>query len=105
MSLHRSLLRFAHAFLAQITAPHSPTAAARSKSVASWLLMADDRIDGNELPLTHEFLSMMLGVQRSGVTLALQALERDGLISTRRSKITIVDRKALEKNANGAYRP
>ena len=67
--------------------------------------MADDRIDGNELPLTHEFLSMMLGVRRSGVTLALQALVRDGLISTRRSKITIVDRKALEKNANGAYRP
>jgi DNA-binding FadR family transcriptional regulator len=47
----------------------------------------------------------VLGVRRSGVTIALQALERDGLISTRRSKVTIVDRAALEKNANGTYRP
>ena len=55
--------------------------------------------------MTHEFLSVMLGVQRSGVTPALQALERDGLISTRRSRITIIDRKSMEKNANGTYTP
>ena len=73
--------------------------------LARWLLMADDRLDDAELSLTHEFLSVMLGVQRSGVTLALQALERDGLILTRRSKITIIDRKRMEKNANGAYSP
>ena len=43
--------------------------------LARWLLMADDRIDGNHLRLTHEFLSLMLGTQRLGVTIALQALE------------------------------
>lgn len=72
--------------------------------LSRWLLMADDRIDGG-IPLTHEFLSIMLGVQRSGVTIAVQALERAGLISTRRGNITIVDREALMKNANGAYTP
>lgn len=106
VSLHRSLLRFANSFLAQTT--QTALANGRSKieeRLSRWLLMADDRIDGDELPLTHEFLSIMLGVQRSGVTIALQALEREGLISTRRSKITIIDRKALEKNANGTYSP
>jgi CRP-like cAMP-binding protein len=67
--------------------------------------MADDRIDGGELPLTHKFLSIMLGVQRPGVTLAVQALEQEGLISARRGVITIVDRKGLEMMSNGAYLP
>ena len=65
--------------------------------------LADHRIDGEELPLTHEFLGLMLGTHRPGVTIALQALERAGLITTRRSRITIVDRKALEKSSNGTY--
>jgi DNA-binding FadR family transcriptional regulator len=49
--------------------------------------MAHDRIDGDRLPLTHEFLSLMLGVRRSGVTTALQALERKGPISRNRANI------------------
>ena len=65
----------------------------------------DDRIDGGELPLTHRFLSLMLGVQRPGVTLAVQGLERAGMIRTTRGIITIVDRKGLEKMSNGAYLP
>jgi CRP-like cAMP-binding protein len=103
-ALHRSMLRFAHAFLAQTTA----TALANGRSnieerLARWLLMADDRLDGGDVPLTHEFLGLMLGAHRPGVTIALQALEKAGLITTRRSHITIVDRKALEKNSNGTY--
>jgi DNA-binding GntR family transcriptional regulator len=47
----------------------------------------------------------MLGVQRSGVTIALQALEKNGLISTRRGKITVVDRPAMENSSNGTYVP
>ena len=73
--------------------------------MARWLLMAADRLDNGELPLTHEFLSMMLGVRRPGVTVAIQELERAGVISRRRGRIVIVDRKALEKMSNGTYVP
>ena len=45
----------------------------------------------------------MLGTHRPGVTLALQGLERAGLIATGRGKITIIDRKALQKSSNGTY--
>jgi CRP-like cAMP-binding protein len=104
MILHRAMLRYAHAFLLQTTT----TALANGRSkieerAARWLLMADDRIDGDDLPLTHEFLGLMLGTHRPGVTIALQALEKAGLIATRRSHITIIDRKGLEKNSNGTY--
>jgi hypothetical protein len=63
------------------------------------------RIDGEDLPLTHEFLDLILGTHRPDVTIALQALDRAGLITTRRIHITIVDRKALEKSSNGTYVP
>ena len=82
VSLHRSLLRYAHAFLDQAT--RTAVANGRSKieeRLARWLLMAADRLDNGELPLTHEFLAMMLGVRRPGVTVAIQELERDGVIS------------------------
>ena len=49
--------------------------------------MADDRLDGPDLPLTHEFLAMMLGVHRPGVTVAIQELERDGVIERKRGHI------------------
>ena len=83
--LHRELLKAAYAFQTQVT--QTALANGRSKieeRLARWLLMADDRLDGEELPLTHEFPSLMLGVERSGVTLAVQALEADGLIAPRR---------------------
>jgi CRP-like cAMP-binding protein len=103
-SLHRSLLRYAHYFQTQTT--ETALANGRSKieeRLARWILMADDRIDGDELPLTHEFMSMMLGIQRTGVTVAIKALARAGLIAHRRSKITILDRETLEKRCNGTY--
>jgi CRP-like cAMP-binding protein len=105
-SLHQNLLRYAHAFLVQTTS----TALANGRSkieerLARWLLLADDRLDDDELPLTHEFLGLMLGTHRPGVTLAVQALEDAGLISARRSRITIRNRKGLEKRSNGTYVP
>jgi CRP-like cAMP-binding protein len=104
VSLHRALLRYAHAFMVQT----AQTALANGRSkieerLARWLLMAADRTDDSALPLTHEFLATMLGVRRSGVTVALQALERTGLIAHRRGVITILDREALEKSSNGTY--
>jgi CRP-like cAMP-binding protein len=103
-TLHRAMLQYAHAYLLQTTA----TALANGRSkieerLARWLLMADDRIDGDQLPLTQEFLSLMLGVRRSGVTTALQALERKRLIARKRGNILILNRKGLEKKSNGTY--
>ena len=71
--------------------------------LARWLLMCHDRLDGDEIPVTHEFLSMMLGVQRSGATLAVQTLEGNRLIKARRGRITVVNREALLALANGSY--
>jgi CRP-like cAMP-binding protein len=105
-SLHRSLLRYVNSFLDQA----AMTALANGRStieerLARWLLMADDRIEEDELPLTHEFLAMMLGVTRPGVTVAVQSLERKGLIARKRSSIVILSRKALVKLSNGTYAP
>ena len=66
-----------------------------------WLLMAHDRIEGDDLPVTHEALSAMLGVRRSGVTVATAALQEAGLIRTRRGHIRVLDRPGLEAMVAG----
>ena len=71
--------------------------------LARWLLMANDRLKGNDVPLTHEFLSLMLGVRRAGVTVALHYLEQRALIRMARKQIVITDRKGLKAAANGSY--
>ena len=71
--------------------------------LARWLLMAQDRIQDDILPLTHEFLSIMLAVRRPGVTVALKALRERDLISYRRGEITIKDRKGVAQLAGEAY--
>ena len=71
--------------------------------LARWLLMCQDRLDGDELSITHEFLSLMLGAQRSSTTLAVQALEGYRLIRARRGRITVLDREALEAAADDGY--
>ena len=103
-SLERAFLSFAHAFLNQTasTALSNGTATLEER-LARWLLMANDRLRGDEVPLTHEFLSLMLGVRRAGVTVALHYLEHRALISLARRRIVITDRKGLEAAANGTY--
>ena len=71
--------------------------------LARWLLIAHDRVDGDELMLTQEFLSIMLGVRRSGVTVATAALERAGLIRHNRGRIVITDRGGLERAVCDCY--
>jgi CRP-like cAMP-binding protein len=103
-SLLQSLLLCVNAFLIQTT--ETATANGRSKNeerLARWLLMADDRVDGGEVPLTHKLLGVMLGVQRSAVTATVQALERKGLIKAGLRVITILDREGLVRFSNGAY--
>jgi CRP-like cAMP-binding protein len=89
-ALHQVFLRYVQVFLRQTT--ETALANGRGKieeRLARWLLMAHDRSDGDDLKLTHEFLAVMLGVRRSGITTALQELERKGLIAHRRSFVTI----------------
>jgi CRP-like cAMP-binding protein len=71
--------------------------------LARWLLMCHDRLDGDDLPLTHEFLSLMLGVRRSGVTEALHVLEGVKIVRTSRGRIHILDREKLEEIAGDCY--
>jgi CRP-like cAMP-binding protein len=68
-----------------------------------WLLMTHDRVEGNDIELTHEFLAAMLGVRRSSVTETLQALKLKGLIEYSRGKITVLDRQGLEDGACECY--
>jgi CRP-like cAMP-binding protein len=106
VTLHRTMLRYAHNYLEQTA--RTAVANGRSKieeRLARWLLMADDRVDGTDLPLTHDFLAMMLGVRRPGVTMALQELEHEAVIARKRGHVVIVDREALEKLSNGTYVP
>ena len=100
------MLSYAFSFYLQI----AQTALSHRKNttqerLARWVLMADDRLDGAALPLTHKLLSIMLGVHRPGATVAVQALERQGLITAGRGTITIVDRPALQKLCKGTYLP
>ena len=103
-TLQQRLLRFVHAFTVQI----GQTALANAshlieERLARRLLMCHDRVDGDDLVTTHEFLSLMLGVRRSGVTEALQSLEDRGMISTRRGQVRVVDRAMLEAVAGDSY--
>jgi CRP-like cAMP-binding protein len=62
-----------------------------------WILMTRDRVDSDEIKLTHEFLGLMLGVRRSSVSEVLAPLQEMGLLSSTRGTITILNRKALEQ--------
>lgn len=96
--------RYTQAFLVQVaqTAFANGTANIEVR-LARWLLMAQDRHDEAELPLTHEFIAVMLGVRRPGVTDALHKLEGKGLITAERGVIRIVRRKGLVELAGGSY--
>jgi len=66
---------------------------------ARWLLMTHDRVDEDEFPMTHDFLSDMLGTRRASVSIAMKMLQRAGLISYRRGVVTVLDRSGLEEAA------
>ncbi|AZO41471.1 Crp/Fnr family transcriptional regulator [Mesorhizobium sp. M7D.F.Ca.US.005.01.1.1] len=104
LSLRLFLLRYVHYL--HIQGSYTALSNVRAKvedRLARWLLMCDDRVLGNHLAITHEFLAVMLGVRRPGVTVGLQVLEGLGLIRSRRGEITIRDRAGLEVHANGTY--
>jgi CRP-like cAMP-binding protein len=102
--LHAALFRYTTALHIQVT----QTAACNSRhelgpKLARWLLSASDRTQSSELALSHEFLSMMLGRRRAGVTVALGNLKKAGLIDNTLGRIQIVDRRGLEKMSCECY--
>lgn len=105
-SLRRLLLRYAQAFLLQVSQTALANARAPAEErLARWLVMYHDRQDGDDLSVTHEFLSIMLGVRRPTVTVALQMLEGAGLIKARRGRVLVLDRAGLVAAAGEAYGP
>lgn len=104
-ALQKLLLRYLQSLLLQI----SQVAACNASHVveerlARWLLMAHDRASTDKLQLTQEFLAMMLGCRRAGVTSAAVALQADGFIRYSRGHIIMVDRPGLEDFTCECYR-
>ncbi len=103
-TLRNLLMRYAQAFSIQV----SFTALANGRytideRLSRWLLMCHDRVDDNVISLTHEFLALMLGVRRAGVTTALQILEGARIIKASRGRIEILDRDELLEAAGDSY--
>ncbi|WP_126282327.1 Crp/Fnr family transcriptional regulator [Burkholderia stagnalis] len=74
-----------------------------SEQLSRWLLLAHDRIEGDELAVTQQTIANMLGVRREGVTEAAGNLQDAGLIRQRRGRITLLDRDGLEQHACECY--
>lgn len=103
-ALHTTLLRYVQAFTIQA----AQTAAANAQydlpeRLARWLLMCHDRLESDEIHLTHEFMAMMLAVRRSGVTVTLHVLEGTGAIQATRGLVRVKSRKRLEEFAGDSY--
>jgi len=103
-SMRTVLLHYAHAFFNQV----AQSAACNhfhslEQRCCRWLLMTHDRMHADEFLLTQEFLAMMLGVQRTGVTAAAGALQRAGLIRYSRGNVSMLDRGGLIRRSCECY--
>ena len=103
-SMRTVMLRYTHAFFNQV----AQSAACNQfhsleQRCCRWLLMTHDRMGSNDFLLTQEFLAMMLGVQRTGVSIAAGALQRAGLITYKRGSVAILDRRGLERRSCECY--
>jgi CRP-like cAMP-binding protein len=103
-TLRSLLLRYAQAFHAQV----AQTAACNGRHpvharLARWLLMAHDRAGADEFPATHEFLSMMLGTGRPGVSVAAAVLQKAGAIGYTHGRMRVLDRAGLEAASCECY--
>jgi CRP-like cAMP-binding protein len=104
-SMRTVMLRYGHAFFNQV----AQSAACNhfhsiEQRCCRWMLMTHDRMQSDQFLLTQEFLAMMLGVQRTGVTGAAGGLQRAGLIRYKRGNVTILDRRGLERLSCECYR-
>lgn len=103
-AIRKLLLRYVQAYATQTTYTALSNAVHTiEERLARWLLMSHDRQDENAIPLTHEFMALMLGVRRPSVTIALHSLEGLGLIKANRGVVTIKQREELEEFACASY--
>jgi len=103
-SLHIMLLRYVQTALVQAAQSTATNAHQRVEArLARWLLMCHDRVEGDEIELTHEFMGMMISADRSGVTVTLHILEGAGMIRSKRGRVLIRDREKLEELAGDSY--
>lgn len=103
-ALHSVFLRYASVMIVQMGSAALANARFRVDArLARWLLMAQDRIEGPEVPLTHEFLALMLGTRRAGISTALGMLKKKGILEMSRAAIVIKNRDELLEVAQGCY--
>jgi Crp-like helix-turn-helix protein len=100
--MHPSAVQRFHQQVAQTAACNG--AHTVDQRCARWLLLARHRIGSDDLPLTQEFLSMMLALRRAGVTMAAGALQQAGLIRYRHGHITVLDANGLEEVSCECFR-
>ena len=103
-TLQNALLKYVGGFMLQV----AQTALANGRfkieaRLARWIMLTDERVDGDVLALTHEFLGLMLGVRRAGVSEALALLHEKGLIRSAHARITVLDRDGLRAIAAPIY--
>ncbi len=102
--MNRTLLRFAHCQAVQV----GYTAFANGRRsvlerMSRWILMCHDRVASDSLELTHEFLSLMLGVRRAGITTDMHVLEGEHAVTNKRGRIIVRERARLEEFAGDCY--
>jgi CRP-like cAMP-binding protein len=103
-SMRALFLKYAQTFMIQTAQTAGANGRAKlDQRLARWILMAQDRLGNNKLSLTHDFLAIMLGVRRPGVTETINALEGEQLIRASRGLIIVLDRKGLEQRAGSSY--
>ncbi len=104
-SLRGVLLRYVNSLLVQASQSSACHAQHRvQQRLACWLLMARDRLDRDDLPLTHEIIAHVLGTRRASVTEKLAELEGVGAVAAERRHIRVLDRPKLEALSCGCYR-
>ncbi len=98
------LARFTHVFAAQVAYTALSNATDHvDRRLARWILMSHDRIEGDVIRITHDYIALMLAVRRPGVTTSLHVLEGLHLIKSERGAITVRDRHGLEEYAGKSY--
>ena len=104
VTLRKALLRYVQTLLVQSAQSAVSNAHQRIEArLARWILMCHDRMEGDEIALTHKFMAMMIAAERSGVTVSLHVLEGAGLIRSKRGRVVVLDRHGLQELSGDGY--